>query len=632
MDYDRLRELQQKFEENPRRYFAPLANEYRKGGQPRRAIEICRVHLEQMPGHMSGQIVYGQALYEAGDFAEARQVFERALSLDPENLIALRSLGDMSLQAGNPAEARSWYSRLLDADPKDTSVIALISEIDAASEAKPVPAQVPGIDTDVGDQQIPAGLESGAEAEPIPEPSLLDASDLESTSAPAEQGPPLTDDYPPLGLERHYPVPEPTVETQAEESVAPEGPTLEDLGVPAGASAAEGLTSAREDINSALDSRGEDLETTEPANASSADTSMQAPEADTTMRDPEAEAADALQLAEVSESVESFESATSEPAVAEDRGEPEPAPPTIEAEQAEPAPVRPAPTEERPPRVASPEPFVNETMAKLYLKQGYNQLALKVYRQLLVARPDDNALRDRIREIQEADAAQHPGEAVVSRRAEPPVGRTEESQPTNEPSEEASVEPQAPRSPSIEAPTPEHERDDGFNFGRSPVDSPLDDEPARQRESVEAPTRDEPRAEPAGIAARQPSVREFFATLGRRRPPRASFDATPQPLARQSVEPPADTTPPYGTDTSQPFGASGPGATLDSVFAGATVSPADARAASRLAGAFSGAGGAARTPPTPPMPTPRLNPRVQAQESEEDVAKFRAWLDGLTGE
>jgi hypothetical protein len=33
------------------------------------------------------------------------------------------------------------------------------------------------------------------------------------------------------------------------------------------------------------------------------------------------------------------------------------------------------------------------------------------------------------------------------------------------------------------------------------------------------------------------------------------------------------------------------------------------------------------------MPTPRVNPRVPApQESEEDVAKFRAWLDGLTRE
>ncbi|MEO8580207.1 MAG: tetratricopeptide repeat protein, partial [Gemmatimonadales bacterium] len=124
MDYDRLRELQEKFEENPRRYFAPLANEYRKGGQPRRAIDICRAQLKQMPGHISGQIVYGQALYEVGEFDDARATFEHALTLDPENLIALRSLGDMSLQSGNSSQARVWYSRLLDADPKDTAVIA----------------------------------------------------------------------------------------------------------------------------------------------------------------------------------------------------------------------------------------------------------------------------------------------------------------------------------------------------------------------------------------------------------------------------------------------------------------------------------------------------------------------------
>src|SRR5215210_7754521 len=140
MDYDRLRELQQKFEENPRRYFAPLANEYRKGGQPKRAIEICRTHLAQMPGHMSGQIVFGQALFEAGEWDEARAVFERALTLDPENLIALRSLGDMALQAGQTTDARTWYTRLLDADPKDAAVLALIAEVDRGGAGAAPPA------------------------------------------------------------------------------------------------------------------------------------------------------------------------------------------------------------------------------------------------------------------------------------------------------------------------------------------------------------------------------------------------------------------------------------------------------------------------------------------------------------
>jgi tetratricopeptide (TPR) repeat protein len=225
MDYDRLRELQQKFDENPRRYFAPLANEYRKGGQPKRAIEICRAHLAQMPGHMSGQIVYGQSLYEAGEFDEAKQVFRKALSLDPENLIALRSMGDMSLQAGNTAEARSWYTRLLDADPKDTAVIDLVSEIDAAEGAAPVEMAtgIPGVDLDAGDQGIPAIDETselvflspesdstptaGAASPDVPS-TATEASPAASSSVQSQPAAEVA----PLGLERHYPVQEPTPE------------------------------------------------------------------------------------------------------------------------------------------------------------------------------------------------------------------------------------------------------------------------------------------------------------------------------------------------------------------------------------------------------------------------------------
>jgi cytochrome c-type biogenesis protein CcmH/NrfG len=195
MDYDRLRELQEKFEENPRRYFAPLANEYRKGGQPKRAIEICRSQLSQMPGHMSGQIVYAQSLYECGEFEEAKQVFERALTLDPENLIALRSLGDMSLQSGNTVDARQWYSRLLEADPHDAAVISLVSEIDESADAAPVatPQEIPGVDEDAGDQAIPfianaEGSPVGTDVESSPAPDQF-APEPAAASAPVESSP-----------------------------------------------------------------------------------------------------------------------------------------------------------------------------------------------------------------------------------------------------------------------------------------------------------------------------------------------------------------------------------------------------------------------------------------------------------
>ena len=503
MDYDRLRELQEKFDENPRRYFAPLANEYRKGGQPKRAIEICRAHLAQMPGHMSGQIVFGQALFEAGEWAEARTVFERALTLDPENLIALRSLGDMALQAGNTGEARSWYNRLLEADPKDMAVVALVSEIDASTEAAAAspPVEIPGFDPSAGDQQIAsvAGEEPAPDESPMletlepdndlattwatePEPTVEAASPSESTVAdelPSAVEAISSDAEAPAGLERHYPIespaePEPVAELEPVEAPSLARQREEPEAIPA---------------------------TPEPAAASQETT---------------------------------FSGASAEPFVN--------------------------------------EPFVNETMAQLYLQQGYRQLALKVYRQLAASRPHDQGLRDRIADIEAADAADHPDESPGMRREEPWIERPSEAEP------------------------------------RSP--------------SIESPERDEPRAEPEGVEARQPSVREFFATLGRRRPPRAS--GNPAMRSGNNLPP----------DTGRPLVNPVPAASLDTVFAGATVSPSDARAASRLAGAFSGAAGSgSRTPQTPAVPTPRVNPRLpQSQESEEDVAKFRAWLDGLTRE
>src|SRR2546423_13523516 len=113
----RIDELRKKFDENPRRYFAPLANEYRKLGDFEQAIMICEEFLPQQPGHMSGHIVYGQALFEAGRLPESRTVFETALTPDHENLIALRHLGDLAPGPGGLEAARRWDDRGLEADP-----------------------------------------------------------------------------------------------------------------------------------------------------------------------------------------------------------------------------------------------------------------------------------------------------------------------------------------------------------------------------------------------------------------------------------------------------------------------------------------------------------------------------------
>ena len=175
---ERIDELKRKFDENPRRYFAPLANEFRKSGDFDQAILICQEFLPQQPGHMSGHIVYGQALFEAGRLDEARGVFETALSLDPENLIALRHLGDIAGRQSDPATARRWYERVLEADPRNDEIHALLG---ALGEAAPAHAPPPAPVAPAPDFPEPAlAASSGHDAppqraaEPVDSPELLD--------------------------------------------------------------------------------------------------------------------------------------------------------------------------------------------------------------------------------------------------------------------------------------------------------------------------------------------------------------------------------------------------------------------------------------------------------------------------
>src|SRR5688572_17511524 len=127
-----IEDLLRQYAENPRRVFARLANELRKSGDYDRAIEICRGQIPQQPGYISGHIVLGQSLYDSGRLEEARQAFETALNLDPENLIALRHLGDIARQHGETEVAKGWYRRLLEVDPQNDEVVAQLEAMGAA--------------------------------------------------------------------------------------------------------------------------------------------------------------------------------------------------------------------------------------------------------------------------------------------------------------------------------------------------------------------------------------------------------------------------------------------------------------------------------------------------------------------
>src|SRR5689334_22349853 len=212
----RIDELRKKFDENPRRYFAPLANEYRKIGDFEQAIFICQEFLPQQPGHMSGHIVYGQALFESGRHDEARSVFETALALDPENLIALRHLGDIARAHGDTETARAWYRRVLESDPRNDEIAGILASLDTdAPQAPPAHAaseagNAPGVGAE-GSLSIESAIsaatgseEASQAASPEPvvsnppvtapsESSFDDIAKLFTSAAPAAPPPPAVE-------------------------------------------------------------------------------------------------------------------------------------------------------------------------------------------------------------------------------------------------------------------------------------------------------------------------------------------------------------------------------------------------------------------------------------------------------
>jgi tetratricopeptide (TPR) repeat protein len=316
----RIEELEKKFNENPRRYFAPLANEYRKAGDLTQAISICRTYVPQQPGHMSGHIVFGQALFEAGELDEARGVFESALQLDPENLIALRHLGDIARARGDIGAARAWYRRVLDADPRNDEIVAQIATLDGMADAPAVPsAPVTGIDAAMSDAM------SGWH-EINPERTL----ELPATLAESAQR--ITE-----GTSAWLETPghdEPLIDAGAES-----------VGAEIDGFYGEGYTGSMGEV------------------AAEAPVAAEPPA-------PEVPPADQGLGLEVMEFV----------------------PPTRRQRDVEPAAVADS--------ADTPAAFVTETMAELYLQQGFRDEALEVYRQLLVQSPDDDTLRERVAQLE----------------------------------------------------------------------------------------------------------------------------------------------------------------------------------------------------------------------------------------
>ena len=133
-----IEKLERRYAENPDgRYFAPLADAYRKAGQVDHALEVVHAGLDKHPDYLSAHIVLGRCLLDKKDDAGAADAFQRVLGLDAENIIALKSLAEIEERKGDLVQARQWLQQLLHIDPMNADAEADLARLGGAIASAP---------------------------------------------------------------------------------------------------------------------------------------------------------------------------------------------------------------------------------------------------------------------------------------------------------------------------------------------------------------------------------------------------------------------------------------------------------------------------------------------------------------
>jgi tetratricopeptide (TPR) repeat protein len=191
-----IEKLERRWLENPLGLtFAPLAEAYRKAGDPARALELLEQGLAQHPNYVPAHIVRGRCHLDAESDSAAEQAFLRVAELDPENVIALKGLAELSERGGRLQEAIHRLEVLLDVDRNNEEARGQLDRVRELMATQVVPAMpvvppapvvapAPEI-TEPAAEPVPAAAESEVEfQEPAYHDSAPPVSDAPETVVP----------------------------------------------------------------------------------------------------------------------------------------------------------------------------------------------------------------------------------------------------------------------------------------------------------------------------------------------------------------------------------------------------------------------------------------------------------------
>jgi tetratricopeptide (TPR) repeat protein len=386
----KIEELRFRLKADPKnRIFYPLAEELRKVAQLTEAEQVLRTGLTHHPTYLSAWVSLGRVLRDQGNNNEAVEALNKALVLDPGNVVAARLLADAYLSLGEKVEAIKKYKLVHALLPSDDQLLEVIARLDQELNAPP-PAPVVAEPEPAPDPEPPPEpeLEVQPEPEPQPEPEVQPEPEPEPEpqqvfaapeTSPFAQSEPESEPIP-FVMASEEPAEEPAEEPGEESPFANDDAAIlaaaeETFGMErrtAPAAVAEEPPPADEAMP-----WGDEPAADEPAtaNASAAEETAAELAAD----EPAADVFAAV--AEQTAPVAQFEEPVAEPVVEEPAAE---EPPAFESPFAEEEPVAAAPDEDLTETV---------TMADLYARQGMTAKAIEIYEHILQRDPHNEAVR-----------------------------------------------------------------------------------------------------------------------------------------------------------------------------------------------------------------------------------------------
>jgi tetratricopeptide (TPR) repeat protein len=140
-DYPELEKLFQRLVNEPdSKVFAPLADSCRKIGHLEEALYFCQDGVARHPEYASGQVVLGKCYFDMGDEENAKTAFQEVLSLDENNLVALKYLGMILVEQGDQRAAMEHFKHILALDPENLEIRSKLESLQEteAADSEPV--------------------------------------------------------------------------------------------------------------------------------------------------------------------------------------------------------------------------------------------------------------------------------------------------------------------------------------------------------------------------------------------------------------------------------------------------------------------------------------------------------------